>query len=50
MTMNAPNDETAPRHTTAILAIILISPARVGAYLARLLYLGAMIGFFYFCT
>ena len=26
------------------------SRARVGAYLARLLYLGAMIGFFYFCT
>lgn len=26
------------------------SRTRVGAYLARLLYLGAMIGFFYFCT
>ena len=26
------------------------SGSRVGAYLARLLYLGAMIGFFYFCT
>ena len=26
------------------------SRERVGAYLARMLYLGAMIGFFYFCT
>jgi MFS family permease len=25
MAMNAPNDEAAPRHTTAILAIILVS-------------------------
>ena len=25
MTMNAPNDETVPRHTTAMLAIILVS-------------------------